>query len=127
MHHLPHRGHCPRIPKATMSITPAPDTPWLVLKFGGTSVSKRERWDTIGRLAAERADAESARVLVVVSALSGVTNELLAISQGDISVLFTSPIAAVLLAIAAAALIVPVVMRARGRGKVRAQLAAAED
>ena len=28
---------------------------WIVLKFGGTSVSKRERWDTIGRLAAERA------------------------------------------------------------------------
>ena len=66
-----------------MSINPAPDTPWLVLKFGGTSVSKRERWDTIGRLAAERADDENARVLVVVSALSGVTNELLAISQGD--------------------------------------------
>ena len=27
---------------------------WIVLKFGGTSVSKRERWDTIGKLAGER-------------------------------------------------------------------------
>ena len=58
----------------------AQDARWLVLKFGGTSVSKRERWDTIGRLAAERAAANDARVLVVVSALSGVTNELQAIA-----------------------------------------------
>ena len=56
---------------------------WLVLKFGGTSVSRRERWDTIGRLARERADIADARVLVVVSALSGVTNELQAISDAD--------------------------------------------
>ena len=55
---------------------------WVVLKFGGTSVSRRNRWDTIGRLAAERAREDEARVLVVVSALSGVTNELLAISEG---------------------------------------------
>lgn len=53
---------------------------WVVLKFGGTSVSRRNRWDTIGRLAAERARDEKARVLVVVSALSGVTNELQAIA-----------------------------------------------
>jgi diaminopimelate decarboxylase/aspartate kinase len=56
---------------------------WIVLKFGGTSVSRRERWDTIGRLARERADRADARVLVVVSALSGATNELQAIAQGD--------------------------------------------
>ena len=49
---------------------------WIVLKFGGTSVSKRERWDTIGRLAAERAQRCQARALVVVSALAGVTNAL---------------------------------------------------
>ncbi len=58
----------------------APDA-WIVLKFGGTSVSKRHRWDNIGRIAAQRA--EHARVLVVVSALSGVTNELQAIADGD--------------------------------------------
>src|SRR5690606_7833533 len=50
------------------------------LKFGGTSVSRRERWDTIGRLARETAERSDARVLVVVSALSGATNELQAIA-----------------------------------------------
>jgi diaminopimelate decarboxylase/aspartate kinase len=60
---------------------PAPDR-WIVLKFGGTSVSRRHRWDTIGRLAKRRADENDARVLVVVSALSGVTNELTAIADG---------------------------------------------
>jgi diaminopimelate decarboxylase/aspartate kinase len=55
---------------------------WIVLKFGGTSVSRRHRWDTIGQLAKARADANDARVLVVVSALSGVTNELQAIADG---------------------------------------------
>src|SRR5690606_21188611 len=57
----------------------APDR-WFVLKFGGTSVSRRERWDTIGRLARETAERSGARVLVVVSALSGATNELQAIA-----------------------------------------------
>ena len=54
----------------------APASDWIVLKFGGTSVSQRHRWDTIGRLMRERADDENAKVLVVVSALSGVTNQL---------------------------------------------------
>ncbi|MFC5577459.1 bifunctional aspartate kinase/diaminopimelate decarboxylase [Lysobacter niabensis] len=58
-------------------------TPWVVLKFGGTSVSRRNRWDTIGRLASKRMAEDGARVLVVVSALSGVTNELQAIANGD--------------------------------------------
>src|SRR4249919_2355332 len=57
-----------------------PGDRWVVLKFGVTSVSRRHRWDTIGRLAAERAREEGVRVLVVVSALSGVTNELQAIA-----------------------------------------------
>jgi putative tricarboxylic transport membrane protein len=51
----------------------------------------------------------------------------LAISQGDVTVLFTSPISAVLLVIAAAALIVPLILRARGRGETLSQLAANED
>jgi diaminopimelate decarboxylase/aspartate kinase len=55
---------------------------WVVLKFGGTSVSRRHRWDTIGRLAKKRMDESGGRVLVVVSALSGVTNELTAIADG---------------------------------------------
>ena len=58
-------------------------TRWVVLKFGGTSVSSRNRWDTIGRIACKRRADEGVRVLVVVSALSGVTNELQAISDGD--------------------------------------------
>ena len=67
-----------------MSTTPtfAHDDCWLVLKFGGTSVSKRGRWDNIGKLAAGRARDNDSRVLVVVSALSGVTNELTAIADG---------------------------------------------
>lgn len=49
---------------------------WIVLKFGGTSVSQRQRWDTIGALMRERHEQEAAKVLVVVSALSGITNQL---------------------------------------------------
>ncbi len=60
----------------------APAPTWIVLKFGGTSVSRRHRWDTIGRLMKRRADEEGARVLVVVSAVSGVTNELQAVCDG---------------------------------------------
>ena len=63
------------------SATPASDR-WIVLKFGGTSVSRRHRWNTIGKLAKQRADEQGVRVLVVVSALSGVTNELTAIADG---------------------------------------------
>ncbi len=64
-----------------MSVSAASDR-WIVLKFGGTSVSRRHRWDTIGKLAKKRAQENDARVLVVVSALSNVTNELTAIADG---------------------------------------------
>jgi bifunctional diaminopimelate decarboxylase / aspartate kinase len=57
----------------------APDG-WIVLKFGGTSVSTRPRWDSIGARIRERRD-EGARVLTVVSALSGVTNTLQAMAE----------------------------------------------
>jgi diaminopimelate decarboxylase/aspartate kinase len=55
-----------------------------VIKFGGTSVSTRPRWETIGRIAAAH-HAAGRRVLIVVSALSGVTDLLKAIaeSRGD--------------------------------------------
>jgi len=66
------------------STSPVSTDRWLVLKFGGTSVSKRARWDNIGKLAAGRAKDNDARVLVVVSALSGVTNELTAIADGAV-------------------------------------------
>ena len=58
----------------------APDR-WTVLKFGGSSVSSRARWDTIGTIAAARA--AHSRVLIVVSALSGVTNMLQFIARDD--------------------------------------------
>lgn len=64
-----------------MSASPRADC-WIVLKFGGTSVSRRHRWNTIGELAKKRAEETGGRVLVVVSALSGVTNELTAIADG---------------------------------------------
>ena len=47
----------------------------VVLKFGGTSVSTRPRWETIGRIAAARQQ-EGHQVLLVCSAMSGVTNRL---------------------------------------------------
>ncbi len=53
----------------------APAAPWVVLKFGGTSVATAERWRTILKLASVR-HAEGNRVLVVVSALSGITDAL---------------------------------------------------
>ncbi|MFD2239149.1 tripartite tricarboxylate transporter permease [Aureimonas populi] len=51
----------------------------------------------------------------------------LAISQGDASVLVGSPLAVALLSLAVLALVVPMILRARGRGKMLAQLAADED
>lgn len=51
----------------------------------------------------------------------------LAISQGDPTIFVHSPIAIVLLLLAATAVLLPLYLRARGRGKVLSQLAAAED
>jgi len=48
---------------------------WIVLKFGGTSVSTRANWQNIAQVAAERR-ASGARVLIVCSAVAGVTDRL---------------------------------------------------
>ncbi len=48
---------------------------WIVLKFGGTSVSTRERWETIAQVARARV-AEGFRPLVVCSALTTISNQL---------------------------------------------------
>ena len=48
--------------------------PWLVLKFGGTSVASPERWEQIAKLARDRM--ETHRVWIVISAVAGVTNLL---------------------------------------------------
>ncbi len=59
---------------------------FIVLKFGGTSVSTKPRWANIAALARARRE-EGARVVIVVSALSGVTDALKAIcdraAKGD--------------------------------------------
>jgi len=51
---------------------------WIVLKFGGTSVSTRARWDKIAAIAKSWRE-RGKHVLVVVSALSGITDKLKAI------------------------------------------------
>jgi putative tricarboxylic transport membrane protein len=51
----------------------------------------------------------------------------LAIAQGDPASLVQSPLAAALLALAAAALILPMILRATGRGKVLAEVAGDDD
>lgn len=48
---------------------------WVVLKFGGTSVSTPERWATIAELTRQRIS-EGLRPVVVCSALSGISNKL---------------------------------------------------
>jgi len=51
------------------------ESPWVVMKFGGSSVSSAENWATIARLIRNRL-ADSLRPVVVHSALSGVSNRL---------------------------------------------------
>jgi len=51
----------------------------------------------------------------------------LAISQGDVAVLVASPIAATLLGLALIALVLPLILRARGRGQILAAVGADDD
>jgi diaminopimelate decarboxylase/aspartate kinase len=48
---------------------------WIVLKFGGTSVSSLANWRNIAKVTAARR-AEGARVLIVHSAVTGITDRL---------------------------------------------------
>jgi hypothetical protein len=64
----------------TAAPSPEPHAPWVVLKFGGTSVSKRERWDNIAAIA-QRWLERGKHVLIVVSALSGITDKLKALAE----------------------------------------------
>ena len=54
------------------------ESPWVVMKFGGTSVSTARNWETIAQLVRSRLD-EGLRPVVVHSALSGVSNALVEI------------------------------------------------
>ena len=64
--------------------TPYPDSPWVVLKFGGRSVSTAENWAIIARLLRERL-AEGVRPVVVHSALVGVSNALIALLDAAVA------------------------------------------
>src|SRR3990167_8511224 len=75
-------------PRPPLSVTPGqekqpnqggerPDVSRLVMKFGGTSVADLERIRRVGRLVAAEV-ATGKKVAVVVSAMSGKTNELVA-------------------------------------------------
>jgi diaminopimelate decarboxylase/aspartate kinase len=68
-----------KVTEATASAL-APTAPWVVVKFGGTSVSTRPRWENIRRIAAAHR-ARGRRVLIVVSALSGITDKLKSIAE----------------------------------------------
>lgn len=63
-----------------MSANPDGVSDWIVLKFGGTSVAGRRQWDAICDLVRQRR-AEGCRVLLVCSALAGVTNRLAALAE----------------------------------------------
>jgi len=73
-------GFAPTMPSFPPAPSPAPNAPWIVLKFGGTSVSRRERWDNIAAIAHGWL-ARGRRVVVVVSALSGITDKLKALAE----------------------------------------------
>jgi diaminopimelate decarboxylase/aspartate kinase len=53
---------------------------WIVLKFGGTSVAGRKQWDTIASIVQARLS-DRYRVLLVCSAIAGVTNQLNALAS----------------------------------------------
>ncbi|MBI2397849.1 MAG: bifunctional aspartate kinase/diaminopimelate decarboxylase [Xanthomonadales bacterium] len=61
----------------------APSARWAVLKFGGTSVATAPRWRTIAELAAKRVRA-GMRPVIVVSAVSGLTNQLQALIDREL-------------------------------------------
>src|SRR6185503_5066131 len=64
--------------------TPYPDSPWVVLKFGGRSVSTAANWAIIAKLIRERLD-EGVRPVVVHSALVGVSNALIALLDAAVA------------------------------------------
>src|SRR4029453_1277916 len=51
------------------------DSPWVVLKFGGTSISNTTNWSNVASVLRTRL-AEGVRPVVVHSALSGITDRL---------------------------------------------------
>src|SRR6476659_640825 len=64
--------------------TPYPDSPWVVLKFGGRSVSTAPSWVVIAQLIRDRLG-EGVRPVVVHSALVGVSNALIALLDAAVA------------------------------------------
>lgn len=77
-----------------MTPLPLANAPLVVLKFGGTSVSSRARWETIAAQVRERR-AAGERVMVVCSAISGVSNLLEALPDQAIAGAHAAGLAAV--------------------------------
>ncbi len=61
-------------------VTAFPSSPFVVMKFGGTSVATAENWHAIANLVKARVD-EGLRPFVVHSALAGVSNALQALPE----------------------------------------------
>jgi diaminopimelate decarboxylase/aspartate kinase len=68
--------------------TPYPDSPWVVMKFGGRSVATAENWAVIAALMRDRL-AEGVRPVVCHSALVGVSNALIELLDAAVSGLAT--------------------------------------
>jgi diaminopimelate decarboxylase/aspartate kinase len=64
------------------SSRPESTAAWIVLKFGGTSVSSLARWRKIAAIAQQWRE-RGKRVVIVVSALSGITDKLKAIAEAE--------------------------------------------
>jgi diaminopimelate decarboxylase/aspartate kinase len=60
------------------------ESPWIVMKFGGTSVSTAESWQTIAELVKARLD-DGFKPVIVHSALAGVSNALANILEAAVS------------------------------------------
>lgn len=65
------------------------ESPWVVMKFGGTSVSSAANWQTIAQLVQQRVD-DGLHPVVVHSALQGVSNTLEALLQAAVNAVPTA-------------------------------------
>ena len=74
-----------------MTVTPSA---WMVLKFGGTSVATLANWTNIALVAGERC-ADGARVLIVHSAVSGITDRLERLLESSVGGEFTAELKAI--------------------------------
>jgi bifunctional diaminopimelate decarboxylase / aspartate kinase len=70
--------------------TPYPESPWVVMKFGGRSVSTAKNWAVIADLLRARL-AEGVRPVVVHSALVGISNALIDLLDAAVKGADTDP------------------------------------